>query len=138
MARSSSRSSRRPPRSAYDDLVSGGQFGELSHVAGCQAVSDYCSMLEFFAGQLDYFRESAISISSLAGRGIAMRSAPEREFKLRIEVDAGRVAADGEAMSLLSEGLRNQLVSQEFRRGVLAKAGAMCAALSEAVGRPRA
>jgi len=125
-----------PPRSAYDDLVSSGQFGAISSVRVREVLSDYYADLDFLGDQLDYFRQTAVSARTLARSGLAMRYAAERGLKVRLEVDAERLAADQLAMSLLADGLRNQLVFQSYRRVVLERAEAVCASLAELLGKP--
>lgn len=127
-----------PPRSTYDDLVSSGAFGGLSDIGVRTAVAAYYSQLQYAQGQLEYARSLTLQFREalLESGGMRATYSPATQRRISVEYDFPELAGDRRFMNNALMGMSNQRLMQANRLDTLARARAMCAALSEAVGKP--
>lgn len=127
-----------PPRSAYDDLISSGVFGELTDTEVRTAVAAYHASLQHAMGQLEYVRiyNERLSDARIQSGGYRRVYDPASGRRLGHELDLSLLAADRAFMDASLSALNSQRMMQEIRRDALERSREMCESLGRAVGKP--
>lgn len=124
------------PRHVYDSLVGSGKTELIADKKARAAVAEYYSEVEFFNGQLNYWRSvlSTQAPTDYPGlRTVYDPSLPERQ---RTEIDLKLLSANPAFKSRFVDLLQMQLRFHMFRVRLLEHAKEMCRALSVAAGKP--
>lgn len=128
-----------PPRTAYDELTASGGIQLIRSIGVRDAIADYYARLDWFDGQLAYFRQgfnvAEIDPAVLSLEYVKARYDPNSWDGRRNEFDWTGIRNHPNLETLMVDRHRDQIVTNANRESVLERARAMCKVIANELGR---
>ena len=125
-----------PPRSAYDEVIASGMFGDLGSPVLRKDIAGYYASLSFLQGQVTYLRSMTAELPDWRTPGIKVVFEPGGERQRRYELDVPLLVKDKSFIKGLLIGNSGQRAMTNWWRDTEKAAESMCRALAKATGRP--
>jgi len=123
-----------PPRAVYDEMSATGMLTRIEDGTTRQDIITYYQALDFYRGQLNFFRQAILSSELVETDGVTTFYDPEEDERIGLRIDLRVIAEDEAYINDLVGQLRNQLVIHRYRNELRDAAVAMCEALADNVG----
>ncbi len=122
-----------PPRAVYGEMSATGMFTRIEDGPTRQDIISYYQGLDFYQGQLNFFRQAILSSELVETDGVTTFYDPEADERIGLSINLPVIAEDEAYINNLVEQLRNQLVIHRYRTELRDAAVAMCETLAENV-----